>query len=82
VLTEFPGELAQLAACEPVYESVPGWTTPAKGVRRFADLPAGARHYIERLEVLTGVPAAIVSTGSAREDTIIRDDSVAARWLA
>jgi len=82
VLTEFPGELAQLAACEPVYESVPGWTTPTKGVRRFADLPAGARHYIERLEVLTGVPAAIVSTGSAREDTIIRDDSVAARWLA
>ena len=40
-LTEFPGELAQLAACEPVYESMPGWTQPTKGVRRFADLPAG-----------------------------------------
>jgi adenylosuccinate synthase len=81
MLTEFPGELAQLAACEPVYETVAGWTSPTKGVRRFEDLPAGAQHYIGRLEALTGVPAAIVSTGSAREDTIIRDDSVAARWL-
>ena len=29
--------------------------------------------YIARLEEITGVPAAIVSTGSAREDTIIRE---------
>jgi adenylosuccinate synthase len=80
-LSEFPGELAQLAACEPVYESMPGWSAPTKGVRRFADLPTDAQRYIGRLEELTGVPAAIVSTGSAREDTIIRDDSIAARWL-
>jgi adenylosuccinate synthase len=80
-LTEFPGELAQLAACEPVYESMPGWTAPTKGVRRFGDLPRDAQRYIGRLEELTGVPAAVVSTGSAREDTIIRDDSIAARWL-
>ena len=25
-LTEFPSDLAQLAACKPVYESMPGWT--------------------------------------------------------
>jgi adenylosuccinate synthase len=80
-LTEFPGELAQLAACEPVYESMPGWTAPTKGARRFSDLPRDAQRYIGRLEELTGVPAAVVSTGSAREDTIIRDDSIAARWL-
>ena len=80
-LTEFPGEIAQLAACEPVYESIPGWSAPTKGARRFADLPAGAQRYIARLEELTGVPAAVVSTGSAREDTIIRDDSIAAKWF-
>jgi len=79
-LTEFPGEIAQLAACEPVYESVPGWTSPTAGVRRFADLPRDAQRYIARLEELTGVPAAILSTGSGREDTIIREDSVASRW--
>jgi hypothetical protein len=27
------------------------------------------------------VPAAIVSTGSDRDDTIVRDDTVAGRWL-
>jgi adenylosuccinate synthase len=73
-LTEFPADIAQLAACEPVYESMPGWTEPTKSVRNFADLPANARRYIARLEEISGVPAAIVSTGSERDDTIVRDD--------
>ena len=72
-LTEFPSDIAQLAACEPVYESMPGWSAPTKGARRFADLPENARRYIARLEEVSGVPAAIVSTGSDREDTILRD---------
>jgi adenylosuccinate synthase len=73
-LMEFPGDVAQLAACEPVYESLPGWRTPTSGVRRYDDLPAEARRYISRLEEVSGVPAAIVSTGSAREDTILREE--------
>ena len=73
-LTEFPSDLSQLAACEPIYESMPGWTTPTRGARRFADLPENARRYIARLEQVSGVPAAIVSTGSDREDTILRED--------
>jgi adenylosuccinate synthase len=80
-LTEFPGEIAQLAACEPVYESLPGWKQPTAGVRRYADLPPDAQRYIARLEELTGVPAAVLSTGSAREGTIIRDESIAAKWF-
>jgi len=80
-ITELPGDIAQLAACEPIYESVPGWKAPTAGVRRYADLPKDAQRYIARLEELTGVPAAVLSTGSAREDTIIRDDSVAAQWF-
>ena len=81
-LTEFPSELTQLAACEPVYETVPGWTAPTRGLRRFADLPAEARAYVARLEALSGAPAAILSTGSARDDTIVRDDQVAAEWFS
>jgi adenylosuccinate synthase len=72
-LAEFPSDLAQLAACQPVYESMPGWSTPTKGVRRFGDLPENARRYIARLEEISGVPAVIVSTGSERDDTIVRD---------
>ena len=39
-LTEFPGDIAQLAACEPVYESMPGWTGADRrraALRRSAD---------------------------------------------
>ena len=71
-LTEFPSDLAQLARCEPVYETMPGWSTPARGVRDFDALPEAARRYIARLESVSGVPAAIISTGSERNDTILR----------
>ncbi len=73
-ITDFPSDLGQLAACEPIYESMPGWDAPTAGVRTFKQLPEAARKYIARLEEVTGVRAAIVSTGSERDDTIIRDD--------
>ncbi|MCU1385867.1 MAG: adenylosuccinate synthase [Acidobacteria bacterium] len=73
-LTEFPSDMGQLSACQPVYESMPGWSTPTAGVRTFDQLPEAARKYIARLEEVTGVRAAIVSTGSERDDTILRED--------
>jgi adenylosuccinate synthase len=73
-LTEFPSDLAQLVVCEPVYESMPGWSTPTRGLRRFEDLPESARQYVARLEDVSGVPVAIVSTGSERDETILRTD--------
>jgi adenylosuccinate synthase len=74
VLTEFPSDIAQLACCQPIYETLPGWSMPTAGARRFSDLPDAARRYVARLEAVTGVPAAIISTGSARGDTIFRED--------
>ena len=38
--------------------------------------PTNARRYVARLEEVSGVPAAIISTGSERDDTILRDDVV------
>jgi adenylosuccinate synthase len=72
-MTEFPSDVAQLSACEPIYESMPGWPTPTRGVRRFGDLPENARRYVARLEEVSGVPAAVISTGSERDETIVRD---------
>ena len=77
-ITEFPSDMRQLADCVPVYESHPGWTEPTQGVRRFADLPENAKRYIKRLEDVSGAPAALVSTGSERHDTILRDDVLTA----
>jgi adenylosuccinate synthase len=76
-LRDMPGDVAQLAACEPIYETLPGWSQPTRGVREYGELPREARAYIARLEEITGVPAAIVSTGSGREETIFREGMLA-----
>ena len=76
LLTEMPSDISRLSDCEPVYETMPGWTTPTKGVTRFSDLPDAARRYLARLEEVSGVPAAIVSTGSDRAETIVKIDLI------
>ena len=81
VVDEFPAALPPGELCEPVYERWPGWSAPTKGATRFEDLPEAARKYIGRLEEVSGVPIALVSTGSDREETIIRDDRPLAAWL-
>jgi adenylosuccinate synthase len=68
---DMPGDLEDLERCEPVYETLPGWTEPLKGVRTWEALPAAARAYLKRLEQLTGVPVMAVSVGPDREETIL-----------
>jgi adenylosuccinate synthase len=80
-LTEWPVDLGLLAACEPVYETLPGWSRPTRGLTRYDDLPREAQRYVTRLEEVSGVPVSIVSTGSGRADTIIREGSLAASWV-
>ena len=61
-----------MAACQPVYETLPGWKESTFGVKRWEDLPANAQAYLNRLEQACGVPVAIVSTGPEREETILK----------
>jgi adenylosuccinate synthase len=79
---EFPAMLANGARVEPVYESWPGWSAPTKGATSYDALPDAARRYIARLEEVSGVPVGLVSTGSDREETIVRTDRPLAAWLA
>ena len=62
----------EVARCEPVYETMPGWKETTFGVKRWEDLPANARAYLDRLEALCEVPIAIVSTGPERDETILK----------
>jgi adenylosuccinate synthase len=71
VLEEFPTSLKVLAECEPVYETLPGWSEDIRGVRRFEDLPLNARNYLNHIEALTGVSIDIVSIGPGRDETFI-----------
>ena len=77
-IDEMPGDPEDLERCEPVYESLPGWTEALKGVRSWDGLPAAARSYVKRLEVLTGVPVIAVSVGPDREETILLRNPFAA----
>jgi len=81
-ITEFPADLRLLAGAEPVYERLPGWTSPTRGITEFERLPVEAQRYIRRLEETSGVDCAIISTGSDRRETIIKKGSAVERWLA
>tara|TARA_Y100000994_G_scaffold228860_1_gene213421 strand:+ start:418 stop:1713 length:1296 start_codon:yes stop_codon:yes gene_type:complete len=57
--------------CEPVYESLPGWDVPTRGVTAYAKLPKEAKNYLKRLEELLEVPIDIISTGPDRKEIIV-----------
>jgi adenylosuccinate synthase len=76
-MDSFPANLKMLAACEPVYETLPGWEEDISGLRRYDDLPKNVRSYLKRIEELTGVPVQIVSVGPEREQTIILNNPLA-----
>ncbi|UOQ49596.1 adenylosuccinate synthase [Gracilibacillus caseinilyticus] len=71
IMEEFPASLKVLAECEPVYEELPGWTEDITGVETLHELPENARHYLERISQLTGIPLSIFSVGPDRSQTNI-----------
>ncbi|WP_076591003.1 adenylosuccinate synthase [Herminiimonas arsenitoxidans] len=67
----FPVGAEDAAACEPIYEEMPGWKETTVGAKTLEALPANARAYIDRIEKLVGVPIDMISTGPDREETIV-----------
>ncbi len=59
------------ADCEPVYETLPGWSERTTGITELDRLPEPARRYLARIEELAGVPLDIISTGPERTETIM-----------
>jgi adenylosuccinate synthase len=55
-----------------VWKRFPGWKTSTEGARRWADLPAAARTYLEAIETEIGVPITTVSVGASREAEVSR----------
>jgi len=81
-VTDFPADLRLLAAAEPQYETLPGWSSPTRGATRFEQLPPEAQRYVRRLEEVSGIECAIVSTGSDRKETIIKNGSAVEAWIS
>ncbi len=66
-----PATLGVMEAIEPVYETLPGWMAPTRGLTRQEDLPARAQDYLQFLAARTGVEIGCVSTGPERDETIL-----------
>ncbi|KAI9353601.1 Adenylosuccinate synthetase [Obelidium mucronatum] len=68
--TDFPADLETLAESTVEYETLPGWMSDITKVRKYSDLPENCRKYVERIEVLMGVPVEWIGVGPARDAMI------------
>jgi len=66
-----PADIEDFARVTPVYETLPGWDEDLRSARAVTDLPANVRRYVEFVEEFTKTPAAILSIGPERTETII-----------
>jgi len=66
----FPGNIAALERCQPIYEELPGWQCPISHIRDYEQLPVEAQKYVSRLEELSACPVNIISVGPERGQTI------------
>ncbi|AOJ09853.1 adenylosuccinate synthetase [Burkholderia sp. ABCPW 14] len=66
-----PRGAAEVARCEPVYETFGGWKESTVGIKSWDALPANARAYLTRVQEVAGVPIDMVSTGPDRDETIL-----------
>jgi len=70
-IQDFPASLNKLAACKPIYETLPGWPEDITGCTRMEDLPENTKNYLNRIEEITETPIDIVSVGPGRNQTIL-----------
>ncbi|OAP60776.1 adenylosuccinate synthase [Fonsecaea erecta] len=71
-LPSFPADLDVLEEMEIEYKTFKGWMTQTTGCKKFEDLPAPAREYVEFIERAVGVPIKWIGTGPKREDMCFR----------
>ncbi len=76
-LDAMPASAELTARVEPVYETLAGWNADTTGIRRWADLPANALAYVERLGQVIGTEVAVIGVGPDRSQSIFRPGS----WL-
>lgn len=66
-----PYDSTQWAKAKPVFKTLPGWSGDLRSARTWEDLPENLQNYIRFVEEFTGTPAAILSVGPDRKETIV-----------
>ncbi|MDL2211430.1 adenylosuccinate synthase [Erysipelotrichaceae bacterium OttesenSCG-928-M19] len=65
-----PALISDLEACQPVFETLPGWQEDITKCTSFEQLPSNAQKYLKRIEELTNVKISLISVGPDRQQTI------------
>ena len=71
VVKDFPVTY-KLEKAKPLLKTLPGWKCDIRGIKKYEDLPAECRNYIETIEAELGVPVTMVSNGPGRDEIIMR----------
>ncbi|MBL8066952.1 MAG: adenylosuccinate synthase [Armatimonadetes bacterium] len=66
-----PGSIGEWSAVQPQYQTLAGWDEDIREVKSWDALPAHVQAYVRFIEEYTGTPAAILSVGPDRDQTIV-----------
>ncbi len=72
LIEDFPVDISELEGCEPVYETLDGWSEDISDIKCYNDLPASTKKYIEFIENKLGVKVAMVGVGPSRNQNLIK----------
>ncbi|MGC8976935.1 MAG: adenylosuccinate synthase [Candidatus Ratteibacteria bacterium] len=58
--------------CQVIYQELDGWSQDIEKIKSYSELPLNAKKYIEKIEEKIGVEIKRISTGSSREQIIVK----------
>ena len=73
IVEDFPTSVADLEAATPVLRKFRGWKQKIGALRAYDELPREARDYVAFIEEYAETPVSMVSVGSDRNATIVRE---------
>lgn len=72
LINTVPADVEDIENLEVVYETMPGWMSDISQARKYEDLPAACRSYVDRIETLIGVPISWIGVGPQRVDMCVK----------
>ncbi|MDR3665891.1 MAG: adenylosuccinate synthase [Ignavibacteriaceae bacterium] len=69
ILKSFPTDVERLTSVEPIYETLPGWSSDISTCTSFEALPGEAKNYLKYISDTSGIKINIISIGPKRAQT-------------
>ena len=73
LVDDFPASIKNLEGATPVLKKFPGWSEHIDQYQSWSELPLRAREYVQFIEEFTETPVSIISVGSDRQQTIVKE---------